>query len=82
VWFVVRRRKWKYGPTGGCSGRGSVNGSPATERTIGLDGKIRYRAMRGAKRRKSLNRFLNIHNHLREYRIETEKPIEPISLIA
>jgi len=40
------------------------------------------RAMRGEKKGKSLKGFLNLHAHIRDHRIETEKPIELISLIA
>ena len=45
-----------------------------TERAIGLDGKIRYRAMRGAKSKRSLRRVINLHAFIRSQRMAGTPP--------
>lgn len=53
-----------------------------TERAIGLDGKVRYRAMRGAKSRRSLRRVLNLHAYMRGHRLDNHTPLDMTRLIA
>lgn len=53
-----------------------------TERAIGLDGKIRYRAMRGAKSRRSLKRVLYLQAYIRRLRMTCATPINLSTLIA
>jgi len=52
------------------------------ERAIGLDGKIRYRMMRGAKSRRALRRFLNLSAYIREKRLEGKLLIDLEPLVA
>jgi transposase-like protein len=52
-----------------------------TERAIGLDGKWRYRSMRGAKSKKALRNVLNLHAYIRQQRLAGDKPLELTSLL-
>jgi transposase-like protein len=52
-----------------------------TERAIGLDGKIRYRAMRGANSKTSLRTVLYLQSFIRSQRIRTDSPVDLSILI-